>query len=64
MIFKGFLFKQPFSGIILASNVLINSFQAQIFITPKSFSTSLDFSRGVGFIETVFFFEVGSDIYA
>jgi len=31
---------------------------------PKSFNVSLDFRRGLGFIETIFFFEVGSDIYA
>ena len=52
-----------FSGIILASNVVITPFQVQIFINPKSFITSLDFSRGVGFIEKVFFFEIGRDIY-
>jgi hypothetical protein len=30
---------------------------------PKSFSASLDLKRGVGFVEKVFFFEAGSDIY-
>jgi len=40
----------------LASNAIINSFQAQIFITPKSFSTSLDLKRGVGFVEMVLLF--------
>jgi len=32
-------------------------------LIPKSFSAQLDFSRGVGFVEKVFFFEAGSDIY-
>jgi hypothetical protein len=31
--------------------------------SPKSFSASLNFNRGVGFIKTVFFFEFGRDIY-
>jgi len=47
----------------LASNAIINSFQAQIFITPKSFNASLDFNKGVGLIEMVFFYEVGCEIY-
>jgi len=34
-----------------------------LYKNPKSFSASLDFRRGVGFIETFFFFEFGSDIY-
>jgi hypothetical protein len=39
---------------------LLNRFEL---INPKSSTASLDLKRGVGFIETVFFFEFGRDIY-
>jgi len=42
--------------------MLFKGYLLSLFKNLKSFDASLDSSRGVDLIETVFFFEVGCDI--